>query len=300
MKPPPFALTRAESPDQATALLHELGDEAKVLAGGQSLLPMMGLRMATPSHLVDVNRCVSLDYIRAGAGELAIGALTRHVVVERAGLDGPWAALAEAAPVIAHYPIRTRGTFGGSLSHADATAEWPLVALTLGARIVAQSSAGLRQIPAEQFFEGVFTTNLRPEELVVEARFPQPPAGAVSAFEEFSERAGDFALASVCVALACDDGGRCTWARVGLGAVAPVPVRSAAAEAVLVSAPMSPELVREAGAAAAADCAPRDGLHVSAAFRRELVATLVERALSRVASSFEGVPKRLDASSEAG
>jgi carbon-monoxide dehydrogenase medium subunit/6-hydroxypseudooxynicotine dehydrogenase subunit alpha len=284
MKPPPFAYLRAGSADEAVELLAGLGDEAKVLAGGQSLIPLMSFRLARPTHLVDVNAARELDFIRIQDGTLAIGALTRHVSIERSQeLTGPWSAFTEAAPHVGHYPIRVRGTFGGSISHGEPTAEFPLIALTLDAEVVARSRAGTRAIPAGRFFQGVFTTDLRPDELLVEVRVPRPPAGAVTVFDEFSERAGDFALASVCLGVAFR-GDAVDWARVGLGGVAPTPMRSSAAEAVLTGSPLREDVIEEAVRAAAAECDPVSDIHADGEFRRHLVATLLERALRRVAA----------------
>jgi CO/xanthine dehydrogenase FAD-binding subunit len=186
--------------------------------------------------------------------------------------------------LIGHLPIRTRGTIGGSLAHADATAELPLLARTLDAEIVAASPQGRRTIPAASFFKGIMTTTLEPGELIVEVRFPHPPAGATSAFEEFSERAGDFAFAAVCAATELDDDGVCRWARVGLGAVGPVPIRSAAAEAALTGSRLDEATIGAAADAALSEIHPRAGLHVSAEFRAELVATMLRRALRRLAN----------------
>jgi CO/xanthine dehydrogenase FAD-binding subunit len=285
MKLPPFALTRAESVDHAVATLGELGSDAKVLAGGQSLIPLMSLRLAAPAHLVDVSDLRELSYIADDGAALAIGATTTHAAFEResARLGAGWQALRDALPLIGHLPIRTRGTIGGSLAHADATAELPLLAQALDAEIVAASPRGRRTITAGGFFKGIMTTGLEPDELVVEVRFPHPPAGARSAFEEFSERAGDFAFASVCAAIASDDDGVSRWARIGLGAVGPVPLRSAAAESALVGARLDDAAIEAAAAAALGEIRPRAGLHVSAEFRGELASAMLRRALRRLA-----------------
>jgi CO/xanthine dehydrogenase FAD-binding subunit len=195
----------------------------------------------------------------------------------------------DALPLIGHLPIRTRGTIGGSIAHADPTAELPLLAATFEAVIVAQSREGRRELPASEFFRGTMTTALDPTELVVEIRFPEPPRGTVSAFEEFSERAGDFALASVCVAAACDEAGTCTWIRVGLGAVASTPVRSPAAEAAYLGSRLDPAASDAACAALAQEVRPRGGLHVPAEYRAELTAVLLRRAVARIYASSASV-----------
>jgi carbon-monoxide dehydrogenase medium subunit len=184
---------------------------------------------------------------------------------------GSWDALLEAAPHVGHYAIRSRGTFGGSLAHADPTAEFPLVALTLGAEIVALSTEGARTIAADLFFEGVFSTALRPDELLTEVRLPAPPPGAVTAFEEFAERSGDFALASVCVGID-PMGARPRWVRVGLGAVGPAPLRSLIAEEILSRSELSEEAI---------EVDPPGDFHASSKYRRDLVRILLRRALKR-------------------
>jgi CO/xanthine dehydrogenase FAD-binding subunit len=286
MKPAPVDFRCAESAEEAVELLHQLGDEAKVLAGGQSLLPVMNLRMAAPACLVDINRLQEYDGIRQTEAGVAIGALTRHLAVERAeGLGERWNAFREAAPHVGHYPIRVRGTFGGSISHAEPTAEFPLIALTLGATMIALSKDGEREIAADSFFRGPMTSDLAPEELLTEVRLPAPPAGAVTAFEEFSERSGDFAVASACVGVSLAAGGECEWARVGLGAVGPTPVRSARAEEVLCGSVLTEEVIEEAARAAQEECEPSDSLHASSWFRRELVGVLVARSLRRATAT---------------
>jgi CO/xanthine dehydrogenase FAD-binding subunit len=282
MKLPPFAFTRAESLDHALDLLGELGADAKALAGGQSLIPLMAFRLAAPSHLVDVSDLLESRYVRAGESDLSIGGTTRHAELEAADLAPHWRAFADALPLIGHLPIRARGTVGGSIAHADPTAELPLLACTFDAVIVAQSREGRREVPASEFFRGTMTTALDPTELVVEIRFPEPPRGTISAFEEFAERAGDFALASVCVAAACDESGACTWIRVGLGAVSPTPVRSPAAEAAYLGSRLDPASSDAACAALAQEIRPRGGLHVPAEYRAELAAVLLRRAVARI------------------
>lgn len=281
MKLPPFAFTRAESLDHALDLLGELED-AKVLAGGQSLIPLMAFRLSAPSHLIDVSELRETRYVRSDQTGLAVGGTTRHAELETAALGPKWNAFADALPLIGHLPIRTRGTVGGSIAHADPTAELPLLACTFDATIVARSREGQRELPAADFFRGTMTTALDPTELVVEIQFPDPPRGTISAFEEFSERAGDFALASVCVAAARNEAGICTWIRVGLGAVASTPVRSPAAEAAYLGSRLDAAASDAACAALAQEIRPRGGLHAPAEYRAELVAALLRRAVARL------------------
>jgi carbon-monoxide dehydrogenase medium subunit/6-hydroxypseudooxynicotine dehydrogenase subunit alpha len=285
VKLPRFQFTRARSLEHAVDLLAELGSDAKILAGGQSLIPLMSFRMAAPAHLVDVSELHELSFVASSPAGLEIGGTTRHATLEgeSRSLGPQWQAFREAVPLIGHLPIRARGTIGGSIAHADATAELPLLARTFDAVIVAQSRDGRREIEASEFFKGTMTTDLRPGEVIVAVRFPAPPAGARSAFIEFSERAGDFALASVCAAAAWDDAGVCTWARVGLGAVGPNPLRSSAAEEALIGRRLERSSIDSAVAAGLGDTRPRAGLHVSAQYRRELVATMLRRGLERLA-----------------
>lgn len=283
MKPPPFAYARAESLEHALTLLDDAGEDAKVLAGGQSLLPLLAYRLARPTHLVDIGRVPGLDTMRAYGAGLVIGALVRHHELERSAvLTGPWQVLREAAGLIGHHPIRIRGTLGGSLAHADPAAELPVAATALDASFTVRSSGGDRVIPAAEFFAGPFMTVLEPAEIVVDGRFPAPPAGLRTAFAEFSPRAGDFAFVTVAVAVALDDGGRVRHARVVLGCVAARPLRASEAEDALLGSALTEQVIDAAAGAAAAGCDPADGPHASATFRRELVAVLVGRTLRRL------------------
>jgi carbon-monoxide dehydrogenase medium subunit/6-hydroxypseudooxynicotine dehydrogenase subunit alpha len=281
LKLPPFTYRRATSVEEALEALEEGGDDAKVLAGGQSLIPVMAFRLARPTLLVDVNDVPGLDHVAHDSGGLRIGALVRHAALERQeGLDGSWRALGEAVAFVGHYPIRVRGTFGGSVAHADPAAELCVVATTLGADVVLRSSTGERTVPAAEFFIAPFMTALAPGELVVEVRFPPPPPGAQGVFEEFAERSGDFALASVCAALAFRDG-EVAWARIGLGSVAGTPLRARAAEGVLVGSSGGEGAAAAAADAAAEESDPSSDSHAGAEYRRHLVAVLVRRAVRR-------------------
>lgn len=283
MKPPPFAYRRASSLEEALRLAAEAGEDAKFIAGGQSLMPLLALRLSRPSHLVDINRLQELGGVHHENGALRVGALVRHAMLERSpDLDGPWQGLREAAALIGHYPIRLRGTFGGSLAHADPAAELPVVSTALQATFIARSASGEREIPVSEFFAGPLMTVLEPGELVVEARFPAPGPGTRSVFEEFSPRAGDFAFASAAVVLAADDGGRVRNAHIALGGVAAIPVRAHEAEAALEGEVLTGSAAQEAARLAAAGCDPSGDAHASGAYRKELVATLVGRALSRL------------------
>ena len=202
MKPAPFAYHRAHSVGEAVALLVELGDEAKILAGGLSLVPMMNFRLARPSALIDVTRVQDLSYLRADGGGLRIGALTTHRTVETSrdpAVTGNFGVLPRSAHWIGHYPIRSRGTFGGSIAHADPASEWCLLAVLLGAQVVLTGPGGRRDVPAAEFFQGYYTTVASPDEMITELWFPRPEPHAV--LTEFAPRQGDFAVVAAAVAL---------------------------------------------------------------------------------------------------
>jgi CO/xanthine dehydrogenase FAD-binding subunit len=283
VKAPPFAYARAESLDEALALLAEAGEDAKLLAGGQSLVPLLAYRLVRPSHLVDVDRVSGLDGIAARGGTLELGALVRHAQLERAKLAGAWRLLAEAAAQIGHLPIRMRGTLGGSLAHADPSAELPVAVLALDGRIVAASARGEREIEAAKFLAGPFTTALAPGEAIAAIRIAAPPGRSAGAFAEFAVRAGDFALAAAAAAVSVDDAGRIAWVRIALGGIDATPVRAPDAERVLAGAQLADDAIGAAAVAAAAGCEP----YVDAHYRRELVAALVRDALVRVQAELD-------------
>ena len=281
MKPAPFAYHRAYSVGEAVALLAELGDEAKILAGGLSLVPMMNFRLARPTALVDVTRIEGLSYLRAdvaGAGGLRIGALTTHRTVELSrdpAVLGGFGVLPRSARWIGHYPIRSRGTFGGSIAHADPASEWCLLAVLLDAQVVLTGPGGERAVPAREFLQGYYTTTASPDEMITELWFPRPAPHAV--LTEFAPRQGDFAI--VAAAVSADvDGGTCRSGRVVLGGVGPRPVEVDAGP--LAGQPATEATWQAMGEHAAGQIDPPDDTHGSGAYRRTLTATLVSRALA--------------------
>ena len=290
MKPAPFAYHRAHSVAEAVTLLAELGDEAKILAGGLSLVPMMNFRLARPAALVDVTRIEGLGYLRAGpdaaainAGPdegLRIGALTTHRDVETcrdpAVLAG-YGVLPRSARWIGHYPIRSRGTFGGSIAHADPASEWCLLAVLLEARIVLTGpGGGQRTVPAAEFFQGYYSTAAGPDEMITEVWFPRAAPRAV--LTEFAQRQGDFAVVAAAVSLDIADG-VCLAGRVVLGGVGP---RPAEVDAHPLSGQPATEPTWQAMAEhAARQIDPPDDTHGDAGFRRRLTVTLVSRALAQ-------------------
>ena len=263
MKPAPFDYVRPETLDEALAELARGGEDAKPLAGGQSLVPLLNMRLLRPSLLVDLNRVAGLDELRAENGSVRAGATVRQAALRGIPL------VEEALPHVGHHVTRNRGTVGGSIAHADAAGELPLCLAALGGTVVAAGPAGRREIPADAFFVTHFTTVLEPGELVVETVWPAARAGEGYAFEELALRHGDYALAMVaCVARA--DRGLVVSLRVALGSVTDRPT--------LLDAPLDP---REAGEAAAAACDPVETMHASSGYRRALVRALVERAAAR-------------------
>jgi carbon-monoxide dehydrogenase medium subunit len=290
MKPSRFEYVAPRTEDEALGLLAEHGERAKVLAGGQSLIPLMNFRLAQPDVVVDINRLVGLAYVRPADGDLAIGALTRQHALERdTAVRARLPILAEACHLIGHLPIRHRGTVGGSLAHADPASELPAVMVALGAEMVAASRRGRRTIAAEQFFTGPLTTALRSEELLAEIRVPGLPARTGGAFVEMSRRAGDFALVGVAALITLDEAGRCERARVALCGAGATPVRAAGVERVLTGARPQAAAIDEAARGAASAISPPSDIHASAAFRRKLAQHFTREAILLAARRAGGV-----------
>jgi aerobic carbon-monoxide dehydrogenase medium subunit len=281
VKPAPFAYDAPTTPEDAVALLAEHGDEAKVLAGGQSLIPMLALRLAVFDRLVDIGRIPALAGIERRGDALWIGAGTTDAAVERSPEVAAAAPLlARATPLIGHVQIRNRGTVGGSLAHADPAAEYPAVALALDAEFDVLSPAGRRVVAAADFFKGLWTTVLAPDDLLVGVTFPVWSGRCGGAVEEFARRHGDFAIAGAAVAVelgADDTVARCAVALIGMGST---PLRAAAAEALATGAATGDVDAAELGQAAVAAADPRSDLHGSAAYRRRVGAAMVARAWS--------------------
>jgi carbon-monoxide dehydrogenase medium subunit len=279
MKPASFKYVKAESLDQVLALQAEHEDEAKLLAGGQSLVPLMNMRMAQPSVLVDLNGLTELSGIDNGGPVIEIGALTRQIEVERSPVVAALPIVGEALRHVAHAAIRTRGTFGGNLAHADPASELPALLLALDGEIVATGPDGERVIAVDDFFRGYFTTALEPNEVLTSVRVSaDQPSGW--AFLELARRHGDFALAGVATLVDVDDSGICQSARIALFGVSDVPVRAKEAEAFLVGKPANEDgMLEEAAQLAAAPLDPPSDIHAPAAYRKKLSKVLVKRAL---------------------
>jgi carbon-monoxide dehydrogenase medium subunit len=283
MKPAPFAYHRPDSVEGALALLAEHGYDAKLLAGGQSLVPAMNFRLAAPAVLIDLNRIPGLDAIAEAEGGVRIGAMVRQRSAERSALLAERAPLiAETLPFVAHAQIRNRGTMGGSIAHADPAAELPAVMLALGGRFHLRGPGGTRTVTAEDFFTGLFGTALEPEEMLVEIEVPTAAPGTGFAFDEISRRHGDFALAGVAASVQVDAEGRCTNARIALLSVGDGPVLAAQAAAALDGQSPTDEAIHAAAhAAAQQDIDPPGDIHATPAYRRQLAEVLVRRVLPR-------------------
>jgi CO/xanthine dehydrogenase FAD-binding subunit len=288
MKLPRFEYRCPDTVEETVKLLAEYGDEAKILAGGQSLLPMLAMRLARPAVLIDVNRVAGLSGIQVN-GDVAIGALTRHRTAERSGV------LAQTTPLLAaalgwvgHDAIRTRGTVGGSVAHADPAAEVPTVLRALDGRIVATSVRGQRTVDASSLFQGFLTTTLEPDELLTEVRLPIQSDRTGWSFDEFSRRSGDFALVGAATVVTLGADGTIAAARISLSGVAGEPYRAVAAETALLGATPDDAAFAEAAAVAAADVDPPSDLHGTAAYRKHLTGVLVRRGLEQATSRATG------------
>jgi aerobic carbon-monoxide dehydrogenase medium subunit len=281
MKPVSFKYFAPHTVDDALDLLATHGDEGKILAGGQSLVPAMNFRLARPANLIDINRIGALDFVREEGGVLRIGALARHARFEAPVVSGALSMLLpRVARHIGHLPIRSRGTFCGSIAHADPASEWCLLAATLDAELVIISRRRQRNVRPNEYFVGALTTTLAPDELLTEIRLPLLDGRWRTGFAEFSRRAGDFALAMCAASLRLEEG-RIAEARLGIGGATERPSRIATAEAILTGTDGRPEIRREAGDIAAATIDPLQDIHASTAFRRDLVRAMVGRALDQ-------------------
>ena len=286
MKPPPFDYSSPDTLEEALALLAEVGDEGRPLAGGQSLIPLLSLRLARPSHLIDLARIAELSTIDSVDGELAVGAMVREGKAEadeRVQRMAPL--LACALPLIGHPAIRSRGTIGGSLSHADPAAELPAVALVVEAELVAQSrERGTRTVPAADFFNGFFTTALEPDEILTEVRIKAPAPATGWAIDEVARRHGDFAMVAAAAMVRLDQStGRVAESRLALTGVSDTPVRAREAEQMLAGADPSEETWTEAAQKAATALSPPADLHGTSAYRRHIAGVLIRRTLAAAA-----------------
>lgn len=281
MKPSKFEYFRVDTVDEALTLLSQYGDAAKILAGGQSLIPMLNMRLARPEFLIDINRVKEMSGIEQSEQGLVIGALTRHREVEFSAIVKEYCPLlSEAAQWIGHPQIRNRGTFGGSVCHADPTAEFPTSTLALEATfVVRRANGGVREVPAEEFFISYLTTTLEPDEVLVQIRIPAVPPRTGWAFVEVNDGEGGNAIVGVAALVTLGEDNRCARARIALGGMAGTPVRAREAEALLEGKVVSERLLREAGDLAVKGTEPESDIHASAEYKSAICQTLVRRAL---------------------
>jgi carbon-monoxide dehydrogenase medium subunit len=292
VKPAGFDYYAPRSLEDALRILGDAGRDGRVLAGGQSLMPMLNYRILNPAVLVDINRIETLNRLQVGADSLTVGALVRHAdLLRNAGVRKGWPLLAEATTQVAHPAIRNRGTVCGSVSHNDPAAEHPSVLVTLDGTVVIAGPAGHRELPAEQFFVGMLSTALEPGEMVVELRYPRPPAGTAAAFVEYARRLGDFAIAGAAAMLTMRDG-ICEKARLTIVGMSEGPFRARAAEEVLTGRRIGPKESKDAFAEVAAKVTaavdPTDDVHASSSYRRHLAGVMVVRALETALARTRG------------
>ncbi|MGE0879339.1 MAG: xanthine dehydrogenase family protein subunit M [Acidimicrobiia bacterium] len=279
MKPAPFTYHAPATVADVAALLAQHGDDAKALAGGQSLIPMLSLRLARFEHLVDLNRVAELQGITRNNGTVSIGAVTRQAEVGRSSdIAEAVPLLAKATPLIGHFQIRNRGTLGGSIAHADPASEYPAVAIALRANMVAAGPTGRRTISADDFFTGTWSTSLADDEILAEVQYATKTARSGYAIEEIARRHGDFALAGIAAAVEVDEAGKVTKAGIGMFGLGPKTLRAASAEAALLAG--TTDLTEVGRIAMADDADPGDDVHASGAYRRRIGAHLVTKALT--------------------
>ncbi len=285
MKPPPFEYYAPTTIAETLSVLHQYGDDAKVLAGGQSLMPLLNFRLARPAAVVDINGVKELDYLRRENGWLAVGALVRQRAGEMSSLVAQTLPLlAETLPLIGHFQIRNRGTIVGSLAHADPAAELGAVAVALGAEMKIESRRGSRMVPAREFFVSYLTTVLAADELLVEVRFPTAQPRTGYAFVEFARRHGDFALVGVAVVVSRDQANRCSDVCLAFTGVGPVPAPFMDEEGILRGEPLEPHAINALAKRAASGIDPPSDIHASGEHRCELAAVLAARALETAAA----------------
>jgi len=282
MIPPAFEYLRPKTIPEAIAFLQQYGDDAKILSGGQSLIPMMKFRLARPGYLVDINRISGLSYIKEEGGYLKIGGLTRESDLESSDLiRAKYPIILDTARVIADPQVRNMATVAGNLAHGDPANDHPATMLALGAQVVATGPKGERVIPIEEFFVSLFTTALQPDEIVTEIRIPTPPARSGGAYLKLERKVGDFATAAVAAQVTLDDKGICQKVGIGLTNVGPTPLKAGKAENFLRGKNADQSNIEQAAALAAADAQPSSDLRGPAEYKKALVEELTRRALMR-------------------
>ncbi|HKR12445.1 MAG TPA: xanthine dehydrogenase family protein subunit M [Pyrinomonadaceae bacterium] len=289
MIPRSFEYFSPRTLDEAIALLQKLGPDAKLLSGGQSLIPMMKLRMVSPQHIVDINRIPGLDYISESDGHLKIGALAReHQLETSAVIKNKLPILADTAKLIADPLVRSQATVCGNLAHGDPANDHPATMLALGAKVVATGPGGQREIAVADFFPGLFTTALEPEEILTEIQIPLPEANSGGAYLKLERKVGDFATAGVAVQITLDEAGNCKRAGVGLTNVGMTPIKATQTEAFLTGKTLDEATIKQAAETAASESQPMDDIRGSADYKRDLVRVLTARALTRALERAKG------------
>lgn len=294
MIPGSFDYHKPATLEEALSLLKEFGDDAKVLSGGHSLIPLMKLRLAEPPHLVDINGISDLSYIREEDGYLKIGALARESDLEESDLVAEkYAILKETSRVIADPQVRNMATVGGNIAHGDPANDHPAVMIALGAEVVATGSGGIfssgaRSIPIDEFFVGPLTTALSPGEILTEIRIPMPAKNNGAAYVKLERKVGDYAIAGVAASVTVDPGGNCENAGIGLTNVSPKPLRASAAEDALKKNPLSDENIRDAAQLASDASQPTSDHRGSEGYKKAVVKELCQRALMKARSRAEG------------
>ncbi len=282
MIPPTFDYLRPKTIPEAIALLQQYGDDAKILSGGQSLIPMMKLRLARPAYLIDINRIAGLSYVKEEDGHLKIGGLTREADLESSPLiRSKYPIILDTAHVIADPQVRNLATVAGNLAHGDPANDHPATMLALGAKVVATGPAGTRVIPIEDFFVSLFTTALAPNEIVTEIQIPVPPSHSGGAYYKLERKVGDFATAAVAAQITLDGNGVCQQVGIGLTNVGPTPIKATKAEAFLRGKKLDEATLRQAAQLAADAAQPSSDLRGPAEYKKGLVKELAFRALSR-------------------
>ena len=289
MIPRSFEYYSPRTLDEAVALLQKLGPEAKLLSGGQSLIPMMKLRLVSPEHIVDINRIAGLDYISESDGHLRIGALAReHQLESSEVVKTKFPVLADTAKVIADPLVRSQATVCGNLAHGDPANDHPATMLALGAKVIATGPQGQREIAIEDFFPGLFTTALEAEEILTEIKIPIPPPRSGGAYLKLERKVGDYATAGVAVQITLDNSETCTRAGIGLTNVGMTPIKAKQAEAFLTGKKLDEATIQQAAELAASESQPMDDIRGSADYKRDLVRVLTARALKHASERAKG------------
>jgi len=282
MIPPAFEYLRPATIPEAISYLQQYGEDAKILSGGQSLIPMMKLRLARPAYLIDINRIAGLSYVKEEDGHLKIGGLTREAELEQSPVvRAKFPILLDTAHVIADPQVRNLATVAGNLAHGDPANDHPATMMSLGAKIVATGPKGERVIPVEEFFVSLFTTALQPDEIVTEIRIPLPPARSGGAYFKLERKVGDFATAAVAAQVTLDGGGACQQAGIGLTNVGPTPIKAGKAEAFLRGKKPEDANIKQAAQLASDEAQPSSDLRGPAEYKKGLVKELAARALLR-------------------